>query len=125
MSWTQTRGDHVRVSLPVPISVNASTGNVRGKGRVKTAAYNSWLDEAVLLLRVSKAKIKSQHWSYHAALPINYQRDCDNCLKPLQDALVKAGVTSDDRYCESGSFERSATADGMVMLSIQGLEKVA
>lgn len=124
MSWTKIRGDHARISLPVPISINASTRNVPGKGRVKTDEYNSWFDEAVLLLRVSKAKIKSKHWSYHATLPISYQRDCDNCLKPLQDALVKAGVTSDDRYCESGSFERAATGDGMVMLSIQGLEKV-
>ncbi len=86
------------IEIPVPPSVNDMFRNVRGKGRVKTAAYNDWLGHAGWLLRSQHpAPVKGR-----VVILISVERtskcaDIDNRVKAIFDLLVTHGVIDDDR----------------------------
>lgn len=99
--WTGTES---AVAVTLPPSVNnlfATCGN----RRVKTAGYKAWLDEVVPIFR---RLMKPQVWPVRLTVTlsgrVNLNRDCDNCLKPIGDAIVAAGVLPDDSLRYVGSW---------------------
>lgn len=91
------------VSLPVPPSVNNiwRVAKIRNKARVVLSAqYAAWRDHAILLIRTGLPRVTV----YPVAVTITIVRgkgwkrgrDCDNVIKPILDALVKAGRLADD-----------------------------
>lgn len=94
-----------RLWLPYPPSVNKAFRNLPGGGRAKSANYSKWRNLAgqeIMAQRPSKL-----HGDYelriHAKKPDNRKRDIDNLIKPINDALVVAGVVVDDSDCMSVS----------------------
>ena len=106
------------VELPVPPSTNAIWRVARtrsGNASVTLARrYRDWLDEAIILLRLGMAKVKA----YPVAVRIvvcrgegwHEGRDLDNVLKPVIDAIRKAGRIVDDngRYVTEVQYQGSA-----------------
>lgn len=106
----------------LPPSANGLRKSFVRNGKVmsaKTEAYTSWRNAAVWEIagqRVGKLEgpyrltIKAQrHWKSKRA------RDIDNLIKPLSDALVKAGTVSDDSLAESVYAEWSDDVSGVVL----------
>jgi crossover junction endodeoxyribonuclease RusA len=91
----------IRAVLPYPPSTNTLYRNVAGKGRVKTAKYKAWIDEAGHLLNLG----------HHPAIKGDYvldialfqadarRRDIDNGIKAISDLLVAHGLVEDDSKC--------------------------
>ena len=107
-----------RLLLPIPPSVNNLFVNKRTGGRVKAAAYKAWLAEAWW-------EIKLQRPPHHPPLvtclrvlieaPLGQNRDLDNALKPILDALVKMGVIADDSLVDDLRIVRArADASGAI-----------
>lgn len=91
------------VRLPWPPSVNQSTRNVPGKGRVKTKAYSDWRRQAEWLCKIGIRPLEiGQHYAVHikASRPDRRKRDIDNFIKPVVDALVASGKVPDDCLME-------------------------
>lgn len=88
----------VSIEIPAPPSVNEMFRNVRGRGRVKTAAYNDWLGHAGWVLRSQSP----DRVGGRVVLVISVERasksaDIDNRVKAILDLLVTHGVIEDDR----------------------------
>lgn len=85
-----------------PISLNNAYKNVRGRGRVKTKEYEAWHLGAAMELRgqfLSKGR-PTFEGPYSLDIRVGRKQtkaDVDNLIKPIADALVKAGMTPDDR----------------------------
>jgi len=92
----------------LPPSANGLRKSFIKDGRVmsaKTDAYSKWRAAAVWEIAAQRKgtlsgpyrlKVRAQrHWRSKRA------RDIDNLIKPLSDALVKAGTVSDDSLAES------------------------
>jgi hypothetical protein len=104
--------------LPLPPSANALTRNVRGRGRVNTAAYNAWLSEAVPLIHFAAtgrdglgklngkpAKVSGHYALYLRPSRTNPARDLGNLWKATEDALKKGGMIDDDSLCQKQESE--------------------
>jgi Holliday junction resolvase RusA-like endonuclease len=87
-------------------SANQMYVPVRRGVMCKSAKYNDWIKENVDIVRQMK---KPEQYPIHIDILIladskwKQRHDTDNCIKPLVDLLVKAGVIPDDstRYIES------------------------
>lgn len=88
----------IRLSLPLPPSVNALYRNLPHRGRVKTSAYKSWQAEAALAYKPTGGFPDAV--GVQIILPHDRRSDCDNRVKPLLDFLVIHGVIRDDRYVD-------------------------
>ena len=90
----------ITVDLRRPPSVNALFANIGGKGRVKTAAYRAWVSEAAWEIRLA-ARAYRIEGRFGIVIVLGacpgHSPDVDNMIKPIVDALVRAGVTADDR----------------------------
>ena len=91
------------IFLPFPPSVNQLYRNVPKIGRVKTAKYKEWMQEArrhiELAGGLSHLSDKFQ-LTIAAAPPDKRKRDIDNICKPVLDLLVDVGAVEDDSLCE-------------------------
>ena len=94
-----------------PISLNSIYNNVKGKGRVKTKKYTTWTNDVLWELKAqnrSNMRVVDGYFgieiTFHRQLT---KADIDNCIKPLVDCLVKAGIVPDDRKLERVSIEKS------------------
>lgn len=86
------------IEIPVPPSVNEMFRNVRGRGRVKTAAYNDWLGHAGWLLQSQHpAPVKGRVVIVISVERVSRCADIDNRVKAILDLLVTHGVIEDDR----------------------------
>lgn len=79
--------------LPLPPSVNSMYRNVRGRGRVKTARYDAWIDTAGKLLNNQETAVYDQPVTVHIDVRLKDKRvrDLDNLLKPLLDLIGPKG----------------------------------
>ena len=89
----------IKLTVPVPPSVNAAFGNRRGagKGRYKTKAYKAWETDAIIALRGQTGVQITYPCRIDYTVPKNRRRDLDNHLKLLNDLLVNQGIIWDDR----------------------------
>jgi crossover junction endodeoxyribonuclease RusA len=93
--------------LPLPPPASQTTTNVKGPGRVKTAKYKAWRNEAGWEINLQKVKPVSGR--YHIDLeitpPDRRARDADNLKKGVYDVLKEAGIIQDDsnKYMASWS----------------------
>jgi Holliday junction resolvase RusA-like endonuclease len=90
----------IKISLSeTPPTVNTMYRNLRGRGRVKTARYLKWCDFAEFeIKRQYPKKITSN--TYGLILMINKRSngDLSNYIKPIEDLLVRMGITPDDQF---------------------------
>ncbi len=101
----------------LPPSVNANTrfGTAHA---YSSPRYREWSSEAVpdLKEQARGASIDGPYkLSITAARPDKRKRDIDNIIKPLSDALQKAGVIANDHYCEFISARWVTTGDGVAI----------
>ncbi len=79
----------------IPPSVNGLFANVKGKGRVKTAAYTRWR----LVAGAQLKSVKAPASGVEVAILVgrcNVQRDLDNMAKPVLDLIKDLGWIVDD-----------------------------
>lgn len=88
------------LSLPYPPSTNRLYANNKAEGRIKTREYKSWLNTALWQLKTQSFRQIEGDFSTHIKVgrPNRRYGDLDNKIKPIMDALVKAGAVKDDRY---------------------------
>jgi crossover junction endodeoxyribonuclease RusA len=100
----------VKLSLPVPPSVNAMYRNVAGRGRVKTAAYKRWVRDADSHYLMQKPRLRPIVGEYELSirLPKATRGDVDNRVKAVADYLVSREITADDRHCQKITVQRAA-----------------
>lgn len=75
-----------------------------GKGLrlVKTPEYRHWMEQAVISLSKQNLEYRAKIFNERVAVfitvlfPDKRRRDIDNLLKPVNDALTKAGIIADD-----------------------------
>ena len=95
--------------LPVPPSVNALYFNRKGgkgRGRIKTPAYRSWLAEADGWYLTQRRQVQCQSGKLHIEIRLPPIRgDATNRIKAAEDYLVSRGITGDDRHNHKVSVE--------------------
>lgn len=86
------------LTLRLPPSVNALYRNVAKVGRVKTAAYRQWVQAAhySIIAQAFPPRLVEPPYSVSIRLPLRMRGDVSNRVKAIEDALVKAGVMTDD-----------------------------
>ena len=91
--------------------------------RVKAKPYDSWRTAAIWEL---KSQVKGQlEGSYRLTIHAerNWKskraRDIDNLIKPISDAIVKAGLVQDDSLAESVSAQWSDIVKGVLVTVTQ------
>ena len=111
--------------LPLPPSANALFANVRGKGRVKTAEYKAWIEEARWHVLTAwrtqgKPEVGAQtpmRLSLRLGL-VGRRRDAGNCLKAIEDILVRELPIPDDRYNDRIVILRDETIPNIARVTI-------
>lgn len=109
----------VSLTFAAPPSVNASTRNVVGIGRVKTKAYKDWLKEAgqqILIQRPGRVA-----GGFHLTMKVrraSLRRDLDNYAKCAIDLLVSMNVVDDDRHCESINLAWTDEGEGVSVMLV-------
>ena len=117
------------VTLPAPPSTNTLFVNVRGRGRVKSAEYLSWLDKARLILNATRAGQRMAVATPATVLirvgRCNPARDLSNFVKPAEDLVVRCGVIPDDcvRHVKRTTVEAAfdEVPDGWVTVVVEAL----
>lgn len=109
----------VYLTLPAPPSANALFRNVPGKGRVRTAMYDTWLATAGWKLREQRP----EHVPGVVLIVIGIERtsamaDVDNRLKASLDLLVKHRVIEDDRHVAGIAIAWNPPRDGLMRIAI-------
>lgn len=109
----------VSLTFAAPPSVNASTRNVEGIGRVKTKAYKDWIKEAgqqILIQRPGRVA-----GGFHLTMRVrraSLRRDLDNYAKCAIDLLVSMNVVDDDRHCESINLAWTDEGEGVSVMLV-------
>jgi Holliday junction resolvase RusA-like endonuclease len=108
----------VRLSAPPP-STNALYLYARGK-RVRAPAYRRWAERAAweMVAQAGRRRVTGA-WTAHVVLPKTIRGDLDNRLKGLVDAVVRAGITADDRFLTGLTVEKTGT-DSAVTITVRG-----
>lgn len=89
----------ITITLPIPPSANNLFRNAGDRGRVKTAAYKTWIQAAGWSVIASKF---GEGIRGPVTLDIlcerkdNRRRDVSNLIKATEDLLVAHGVIEDD-----------------------------
>lgn len=96
----------VTVSLPYPPSANRLWRQVRGRV-IRSAQYETWLNAAMWEVKYAVSRTydrKGVAGPYALTVlvcpPDRRERDIDNLLKPISDALAKGGAVQNDRLCQ-------------------------
>jgi Holliday junction resolvase RusA-like endonuclease len=99
--------DGTAFSVPVPPSLNMCFSNVPGRGRVKTALYKAWIEEAGWAIASQRpSKIQGPYQAI-IRLPEKTPGDIDNRAKAVLDLMVKHKITPDDRLLHKLVVERT------------------
>jgi len=111
--------------LPMPPSVNALYANAGKRGRVKTAAYRTWIDEcqwAGGFMKEPPVHVAGQvAVCYRIPWPKDKRRrDIGNLEKPLSDMLVRLGAIEDDsKIVDLHLVYGPANVEGKVLVEIR------
>lgn len=118
------------LTIPRPPSVNSLWTNVRGRGRVRTRRYQTWLNAAGWEIKSQKPERVTG--PYYIAIAIGRERNKDgspsarridigNFEKAISDLLVELGVIEDDSLAESITIYWSAAEEtGRARIMIHG-----
>lgn len=90
--------DHwLSAEIPMPPSVNRNT-RFGKHGAYSSPAYKAWQKEVSWIFASAKAKkiIPPYKIAYTVGRPDKRNRDIDNLIKPLNDALQRAGILTND-----------------------------
>jgi Holliday junction resolvase RusA-like endonuclease len=93
----------LRLSLPIPPSVNAAYYNIPGGGRGKSKILKAWLREAGWTARTQMPALHNGSVIFTGFVAVDVQmarpvqRDLDNCAKALLDLLTAMHVWGDDK----------------------------
>lgn len=104
----------VSLTFAAPPSVNATTRNLAGVGRVKTKAYSEWIKSAGNEILMQRSGIVKG--PYHITIRVrraSLRKDLGNFEKPISDLLVKMGVIEDDRYAEGIDIRWTDIGEGV------------
>lgn len=89
---------------------------------VKTDVYAAWREAALWEIASQKPGKVSGPYSLSIAVQRNWRtkraRDIDNMIKPVSDALVKAGIVQDDSLAESVSARWADDLGGKAVVVI-------
>jgi Holliday junction resolvase RusA-like endonuclease len=112
------------VDLPMPTSVNAMFANA-AKGRVRTKEYNAWLNEArwhvLTAWRNAGKPVAPDDVPMGLFIRVGLtdrKRDISNCIKAVEDVLVKELPIPDDRWNDRVIIERNAEFEGHARVTI-------
>lgn len=88
----------ISLSLPYPPTTNNLYRNTRGKGRVKTQRYLTWLRAAGNEVLMQRQKPIAGYVVLNIQLgkPDKRKRDLSNLIKACEDLLVQHGLIEDD-----------------------------
>ena len=89
--------------LDVPLP--PSTNRLYYSNHRLTAEHRAWREQFGWLLKIKHAPVFQGPWLVEIIVPRSMRGDTSNRVKAVEDALVKYGVTPDDRIAE-GSFCR-------------------
>ena len=103
----------VRIELAdMPPSANSLRKSFVRNGKVvsaKTDAYSAWREAAIWEIASQRAGRIDGQYSLSIAAQRNWRtkraRDLDNLIKPVSDAIVKAGVVKDDSLAQRVTAE--------------------
>lgn len=123
----------LRLTLPLPPSVNAAYRNLsdkekailraKGKGvppRVSSAALKAWKDDAGWRLQSQPRRQFVGPFRVRLYVPMAMRGDVDGRLKAAIDLLVAHKITPDDRFAKSVSSERcEAVPPGECLLVVE------
>lgn len=98
----------IRITLPIPPSINSMYRNVPGRGRVASKGLREWKEAAGWKLQAQPRQQFHGPFRIKLYLPQDMRGDVDGRLKAAIDLLVAHRVTPDDRFAQSVSSERSA-----------------
>lgn len=105
--------------ITTPPSVNKLYANKRTGGRVKTAAYRSWIRGCLKELLAQRAKPIGRRAKVVITLPKKTSGDVDGRIKSALDLLVRAGVLIDDRSDYVASVTASFGDVSMCEVSVE------
>ena len=91
----------IRLTIPLPPSLNRLYRAVPGKGVIKSARYRTWIQAAGWALKEQKpGKVVGDYclWLY-CERPDKRRRDLANLEKAVSDLLVSHGIVEDDSLC--------------------------
>lgn len=111
----------IRISLPMPPSVNNLFANKKAGGRCKTSAYKDWQKLAGTFVKDSH-RLNLGPYSISIALKrstVSSLSDLTNREKAVSDLLVAHGVVKDDRYCQRLLMTWDEDLDGDCVVLIQ------
>lgn len=109
--------------IPMPPSINRNT-RFGKNGAYSSPEYKSWQKEVGLIFMAAKAKEMTPPYriAYTVGRPDKRQRDIDNLIKPLNDALQRAGILTNDSLVEELSIRwDEAVPKGMVVVYVGNL----
>ena len=110
----------IRLTLPLPPSVNAAYVNVVGRGRVSSKALTNWKKDAGWRLQSQPRAQFAGPFRVAIYIPENMPGDADNRVKPCLDLLVSHRVTPDDRFARSVLVERcEAVSHGECLIVVE------
>lgn len=116
----------VRITLSdMPPSTNGLRTSFMRGGKVmsaKSKTYAAWTEAALWEIASQRAGRVSGPYSLTIAVQRNWRskraRDIDNIIKPVSDALVKAGIVTDDSLAESVSAKWADDLGGPAVVAL-------
>ncbi len=116
----------IRITMStMPPSANGMRKSFVRAGKivsVKSDEYVSWLDPMLWEIAEQRAGRVDGPYSLSLAVQRHWRskraRDIDNIIKPVSDALVKAGVVKDDSLAESVSAKWADDLGGPAVIAI-------
>ena len=110
--------------MKLAINLRPLSSNQAWQGRrFKTPDYHSFERDVSLLLPFNKTPIEGRlEVRYRFYLKNHSRSDYDNCIKSLQDVLVKLGYISDDRKIYKAVIEKIPSGTDRIEVEIIALE---
>ncbi len=100
---------------PSANELDRGKGAVRGRADTgKYRAFKRHFATAALFAIRNKLPPRTPY-RVHLRANVNRKRDLDNCIKPLIDGLVNAGLTPKDHWCDEVFAIRDCTVKGVVI----------